>query len=1102
MKRKLKCIFLWLFLLPTTLLGFTFSANPTDEFCAGNGTITFTTFNTDPNGTIIYIIYKLPDTTTPYATVNSNFINGLSAGTYNIVAQETVGSVSTTQQLQVVINNAIVPLEYTVVSLNQACSSTSNIFADVTSGVGVTYEIIDGPQLFPPQSSNTFTGLQVGVYRIRVFDNCGIGIVQTFTVNLNPTGITINLPILSSTTPPSCDFVVVNNTITPATGTVLGYPLNIVYEVHPPGGGTPITFNSNLTNGNLTSQDLVMTIPDYINQTFDYTITITDDCGSVYSQNFVISNPIQLSSNIIILECNQNYFSLIAGNYSPPYTLNFTSVPVGFDPTAFNVSYPGPYNVADVQFGSDTNITPIGMYTVEITDSCGRVSTRTFSIIINPPEPVVVTNNNGCLSTTGGFSISILNYDIVSAIITAAPSNYPNTLPHNVSALVDTNGNLSINPVPLGDYIIDLVDDCGDILPPLAFTVPVYTDQGSTVVFRPGCNLQITSLELSSNNGNLTSVIMTSAPAAFSLPLPFNVTSNIVANGKLYLDNLPGGIYTFDIVDACGYSNSITVDAPGYQITDNNSTLQINCGSFNIPLNFVSNATMNQSFWLQKLLDSSTNSWGHPGTNVSYPEGTVPNVTNSFMLINNATNFNLSFNGTFRIVRHFLSYNNGAAFNSAVVTTIDKDCIEILNPSLAFDQALEIVSTNRLFCSSSGTLDVIITAAGEAPLTYSIITKDGVPFFIDNGTSNIFYDLPTGVYTFQVEDICGNIVTKIYDVAALLSLVNITQPNSLLICKDVILGNETFNLALQTPIVLGSLAASDYTVSYFNSISDAQMNTNAIVNLTNFDPTSNPETIFVRMIFNSLPDCYDVRSFDLIVGQNPRLAMQTNILGCNLDPIVIEASASNLLTTTYLWSTGETTPSITITQIGVTNLSVTATNEYEPGLFCINTKDITVTISGPPEIQGFETIDWTDNNNSITVITSNSGQFEYSLDNISFQDSNVFTNLMPGVYNVYVQDKNGCGQDQETVWILYYVKFFTPNGDGINETWRIKNAQFEQNLNVIIYDRYGKLIMSFDSESVGWDGFYNGQQAISDDYWFVVNREDGRTHRGHFTLKR
>ena len=127
MKRKLDFIFLWILVLPISMMGFTFTANATDESCAGNGTITFTTLNPNPSGSILFVVYKLPETTTPYASVSGNTINGLSAGTYNIVAQETVNGVTTTQQQQVVINNTIVPLVYSVTALNQACATTSTI---------------------------------------------------------------------------------------------------------------------------------------------------------------------------------------------------------------------------------------------------------------------------------------------------------------------------------------------------------------------------------------------------------------------------------------------------------------------------------------------------------------------------------------------------------------------------------------------------------------------------------------------------------------------------------------------------------------------------------------------------------------------------------------------------------------------------------------------------------------------------------------------------------------------------------------------------------------------------------------------------------------
>ena len=83
-----------------------------------------------------------------------------------------------------------------------------------------------------------------------------------------------------------------------------------------------------------------------------------------------------------------------------------------------------------------------------------------------------------------------------------------------------------------------------------------------------------------------------------------------------------------------------------------------------------------------------------------------------------------------------------------------------------------------------------------------------------------------------------------------------------------------------------------------------------------------------------------------------------------------------------------------------------------------------------------------------------------------------------------------------------YPKFFTPNGDGYNDFWKIKFSENEPHLMVTIFDRYGKFIKQFGSSSQGWDGNYLGEQLPSTDYWFVVTRENGKEFKGHFTLKR
>jgi gliding motility-associated-like protein len=55
---------------------------------------------------------------------------------------------------------------------------------------------------------------------------------------------------------------------------------------------------------------------------------------------------------------------------------------------------------------------------------------------------------------------------------------------------------------------------------------------------------------------------------------------------------------------------------------------------------------------------------------------------------------------------------------------------------------------------------------------------------------------------------------------------------------------------------------------------------------------------------------------------------------------------------------------------------------------------------------------------------------------------------------------------------------------------------------IYIYDRYGKIVSSFDANNLGWDGTYNGYRLPATDYWFVVKRQNGKEYKGHFSMMR
>ncbi|MBO4333749.1 MAG: T9SS type B sorting domain-containing protein, partial [Paludibacteraceae bacterium] len=81
--------------------------------------------------------------------------------------------------------------------------------------------------------------------------------------------------------------------------------------------------------------------------------------------------------------------------------------------------------------------------------------------------------------------------------------------------------------------------------------------------------------------------------------------------------------------------------------------------------------------------------------------------------------------------------------------------------------------------------------------------------------------------------------------------------------------------------------------------------------------------------------------------------------------------------------------------------------------------------------------------------------------------------------------------------------YFTPNGDGISDVWKVYGLEKTENSKVEIFDRWGKLLFEFNPNSSGWDGTYNGELCPSSDYWYVIDCEEiDKEYTGHFTLLR
>lgn len=284
---------------------------------------------------------------------------------------------------------------------------------------------------------------------------------------------------------------------------------------------------------------------------------------------------------------------------------------------------------------------------------------------------------------------------------------------------------------------------------------------------------------------------------------------------------------------------------------------------------------------------------------------------------------------------------------------------------------------------------------------------------------------------------------------------------------------------------------SNYVISFF----EIPTSTTALpVNYTNTIP--NNQTIYARIM--NVQGCYSDYPVNLVVNTFDTILVDETIGLCENESLILDAGSGF---SSYEWNTNppQFTQQITVNSGGI--YEVTLTN----ALNCSKTKTFTIEASGIATIEDIIINDFQDNNTAKIVISSSSlGDYEFSLDGVNYQDSNVFSNLNDGEYTVYVQDKKGCGIVFETFYILDYPKYFTPNDDGYNDTWYIKNLDKRNLENSIItfFDRYGKLIKQISGTSEGWNGTFNGEILPSTDYWFTIELTNGKTIKGHFALKR
>ncbi|MBK7306089.1 MAG: gliding motility-associated C-terminal domain-containing protein [Chitinophagaceae bacterium] len=153
---------------------------------------------------------------------------------------------------------------------------------------------------------------------------------------------------------------------------------------------------------------------------------------------------------------------------------------------------------------------------------------------------------------------------------------------------------------------------------------------------------------------------------------------------------------------------------------------------------------------------------------------------------------------------------------------------------------------------------------------------------------------------------------------------------------------------------------------------------------------------------------------------------------------------------------------------------------------------------------------------SATIFASGGNQYFWSpstgLSNPNIS-SPVATPSNTQTYTVLVTDATGCtNTDTVTIFIKkaaslarYMPNAFTPDGNGLNDCYGLKNWMYIQKLQFYIFNRYGEQVFATSNPNNCWNGTYKGKPALAGTYVYVIKAQTNcgeEEQKGSFLLIR
>jgi gliding motility-associated-like protein len=725
-------------------------------------------------------------------------------------------------------------------------------------------------------------------------------------------------------------------------------------------------------------------------------------------------------------------------------------------------------------------------YTVTTTGGCPPATT-TGTITVNPQNTIAAGTNQTVCINTAITTINLATTGATGATFSGLPAGVTGSWAGNVATISGT-------PTAAGtfNYTVTTTGGC----PPATTTGTITVTPSNTI------DVGINETVCINNEINEINLVTTGATGATFTGLPAGVTGTWAGNVAT-ISGTPtvSGTFNYTVTTIGGCPSTVATGT--IEVTPR----PIMTASPN-PLVLCNGATMN--LVLNSDVASTTYTWSASTTNI---EG-------SFVLDGDGTDIN-------QLVQ--LQDPTVVGFVTIVVIPRANNCDgDAVTIQVVVNPVPEITDVNvsaETICSNNEVSISVVGIPSGLSYTWQAINNNGVTIVggVTSGTSttgNINVTLITanplvaGTIQFEITPI-RNGCTGVSVVTPVITVNPIPGTPIGLPISEICSGeNANLNISV-TPLMTGTeldwevVEAVNITAGYATQGSGVSpiLIDDILINETD-------QQGFIRYrVTSRLNGCIG-NTTDFIVRVNPlpRPTLQDGAIcvdgsGVTFQTYVLQSGISGAMYD-FDWYyndtliAGATGTSYTATQPGTYSLIVTNTITG-----CISDEVFANVIEVQPATAVSATVtDAFSDNATITVgVTGGTGTLLYQLDDEGFQESNVFTGVSAGLHTVTVIDTQGCTYLTIEVLVIDYPPFFTPNGDGFNDTWNIIGLQNQPEARIYIFDRYGKLLKQISPQGQGWDGRFNGAELPSTDYWFTVEyleNEQSKVFKAHFSLIR